>query len=84
MSNMYNMSNRANYQTATFSNPSGRAFWLCWGKYFATCSTLDGNQDAVAFVDYLTKCPEVFATPDKTAEATSLLQRSSAVMVCLW
>jgi len=30
--------------------------------------TLDGNQYAVVFMDYLTKWPEVFATPEHTAE----------------
>jgi len=30
--------------------------------------TLGGNQYAVVFMDYLTKWPEVFDTPDQTAE----------------
>ena len=35
--------------------------------------TLDGNQYAVVFVDYLTKWPEVFAVPDQTAETIANL-----------
>ena len=35
--------------------------------------TLDGNQYAVVFVDYLTKWPEVFAVPDQTAETITNL-----------
>ena len=35
--------------------------------------TLNGNQYAVVFVDYLTKWPEVFATPDQTAETIANL-----------
>jgi len=35
--------------------------------------TFDGNQYAVVFVDYLTKWPEVFATPDQTAETIANL-----------
>ena len=36
-------------------------------------STYDGNQYAVVFMDYLTKWPEVFATPDQTAETIAHL-----------
>jgi len=28
----------ASYQTTTSSNPSGRSFWLCWGRCFAASS----------------------------------------------
>jgi transposase InsO family protein len=35
--------------------------------------TLDGNQYAIVFVDYLTKWPEVYAVPNQTADTIARL-----------
>lgn len=53
--------------SSSYANPSGRAFDRVGVDVLKFPKSAARNQNAIIFVDYLNKWPEVFATSDQSA-----------------